>query len=138
MNIYQYTAINNPNGAREIVESYGIRADKKGLSQQLASVVARNGQDALNKVAMIHPDLSLFQQQIDMFKEKIKKEHEDKSSNSNSNSNFWNMDGQMIKQEITALKDHVSNANGSEKGGDHKLLIIGGILVIGLAIIFKK
>jgi hypothetical protein len=136
MNIYQYTAINNPNGAREIVESYGIRADKKGLSQQLASVVARNGQDALNKVAMIHPDLGLFQQQIDMFKEKIKKEHEDKSSNSNSN--FWNMDGQMIKQEISDLKNNVSNANGNEKGGDHKLLIIGGILVIGLAIVFKK
>jgi hypothetical protein len=135
MNIYQYTAINNPNGAREVVESYGIRADRKQLGKQLAAVVARNGEDALNKVASVHPDLPLFQKQIDNFKEKFKKSFE---AEKESKSNFSNMDGQMIKQEITQLKDHVSNASGNDKDASHKLLIIGGILVIGLAIIFKN
>jgi hypothetical protein len=134
MNIYQYTAINNPNGAREVVESYGLRADRKNLGKQLALVVAKNGEEALSKVASVHPDLPLFQKQIDNFKEKYKKEFESKEDKSN----FSNMDGQMIKQEITRLNDNVSNASGSDKDASHKLLIIGGILVIGLAIIFKK
>ena len=43
----------------------------------------------------------------------------------------------MIKHEITRLNDSMSNASG-DKENSHKLLIIGGILVIGLAIIFKK
>lgn len=133
MNIYQYTAINNPNGAREVVESYGLRADRKNLSKQLALVVAKNGEEALSKVASVHPDLPLFQKQIDTFKEKYKKEFESKEDKSN----FSNMDGQMIKHEITRLNDSMSNASG-DKEGSHKLLIIGGILVIGLAIIFKN
>jgi hypothetical protein len=133
MNIYQYTAINNPNGAREVVESYGLRADRKNLSKQLALVVAKNGEEALSKVASVHPDLPLFQKQIDTFKEKYKKEFESKEDKSN----FSNMDGQMIKHEITRLNDSMSNVSG-DKEGSHKLLIIGGILVIGLAIIFKN
>jgi hypothetical protein len=133
MNIYQYTAINNPNGAREVVESYGLRADRKNLGKQLALCVAKNGDEALSKVASVHPDLPLFQKQIDTFKEKYKKEFESKDDKSN----FSNMDGQMIKHEITRLNDSMSNASG-DKENSHKLLIIGGILVIGLAIIFKK
>ena len=101
MNIYQYTAINNPNGAREVVESYGLRADRKNLGKQLALCVAKNGADALNRVASVHPDLPLFQKQIDTFKEKYKKEFESKDDKSN----FSNMDGQMIKHEITRLND---------------------------------
>jgi hypothetical protein len=135
MNIYQYTAINNPNGARAVIESYNLRPENKKLSRQLAYVVLKNGEEALNKVASIHPDLGLFQKQIDDYKEKIKKDCEDKTSS------FSSADGQSIKAEITSLKDSV---NGSKQvapdGGKSKaeLLIIGGIIVIGLAIIFKK
>jgi len=133
MNIYQYTAINNPNGAREVVESYGIRANKKLLPKQLAFVVAKNGEEALDKVAMIHPDLSLFQRQIDSFKDKVKKEHEEKS-------NFLNANGQQIKEEIKSLKDSFHNADaGQDKGkSKYELLIIGGIIVLGLAVILRN
>lgn len=131
MNIYQYTAINNPNGAREVVESYGIRANKKVLSKQLAHVVAKHGEEALDKVAMIHPDLPLFQRQIDTFKDKVKKEHEEKS-------NFLNADGQQIKEEIKSLKDSVNNPKEDNSKNKYELLMIGGILVLGLAIIFRN
>jgi septal ring factor EnvC (AmiA/AmiB activator) len=131
MNIYQYTAINNPNGAREVVESYGIRANKKLLPKQLAFVVAKNGEEALDKVAMIHPDLSLFQRQIDSFKDKVKKEHEEKS-------NFLNADGQQIKDEIKSLKDSVSSKKEDNGKSKYELLIIGGIIVLGLAVILRN
>jgi len=133
MNLYQYTAINNPNGSREVVESFGIRADRKKLPRQLAYIVSKHGQDGLDKVSSIHPDISLFQKQIDDFKEKIKKDCEEKTSN-----NFSNADGQSIKNEISSLKDSVNNPREDGSKSKSELLIIGGILVIGLAIIFKK
>ena len=131
MNIYQYTAINNPNGARQVVESYGIRADRKLLPKQLAFVVAKNGEDALNKVASIHPDLPLFQKQIDGFKDKYKKDSEEKS-------NFSNANGQQIKDEIKSLKDSVTAPKEDTGKGKYELLIIGGIIVLGLAIVFRN
>lgn len=133
MNIYQYTALNNPNGARQVVESYSIRPDRKTLPKQLAYVVAKHGEEALSKVASIHPDLPLFQRQIDNFKEKIKKEHEEKS-------NFSNANGQQIKDEIRSMKDSFNNADGDKDKSKtrHELLIIGGIIILGLAIIFKN
>ena len=139
MNLYQYTATHNPNGSREIVESYGIRADRKMLPKQLASVVARHGQEALDKVTNAHPDLPLFQKKLDNFYIQIKKQFED---NKNEPKNtFSNIDGQALKSEISSLKDSFHNATGSQSNNassKHELLIIGGILVIGLAIIFKN
>jgi hypothetical protein len=131
MNIYQYTAINNPNGARQVVESYGIRADRKLLPKQLAFVVAKNGEEALSKVASIHPDLPLFQKQIDGFKDKYKKDSEEKS-------NFSNANGQQIKDEIKSLKDSVTAPKEDNGKGKYELLIIGGIIVLGLAIVFRN
>jgi hypothetical protein len=133
MNIYQYTALNNPNGARQVVESYSIRADKKLLPKQLAFVVAKHGEEALSRVASIHPDLALFQKQIDGFKEKYKKESEEKS-------NFSNANGQQIKDEISKLKDTFHNADGDKDKGKQKyeLLIIGGVIILGLAIVFRN
>lgn len=131
MNIYQYTALNNPNGARQVVESYSIRADRKLLPKQLAFVVAKHGEEALSKVASIHPDLGLFQKQIDGFKEKYRKESEEKS-------NFLNANGQQIKDEIKSLKDSVSNPKENDGKAKYELLIIGGIIVLGLAIVFRK
>ena len=131
MNIYQYTALNNPNGARQVVESYSIRADRKLLPKQLAFIVAKHGDEALSKVASIHPDLSLFQKQIDGFKEKYKKESEEKSDFSNAN-------GQQIKDEIKSLKDSVNTPKEDNGKGKYELLIIGGIIVLGLAIVFRN
>lgn len=134
MNIYQYVAINNPNGARSIVEEYGVRANRQKLGKQLAYVVAKNGNEALDKVASIHPDLPLFQKQIDDFKEKIKKDCDSKS-----NSNFLNADGQQIKAEISSLKETVNNSRPSDDGKSKvELLIIGGVIVFGLALILRK
>lgn len=143
MNIYQYTALNNPDGSMKVVESYGIQAlrNPKQLGKQLAMIVAKNGDEALNKVASIHPDLPLFQKQIDDFKAKIKKESE-----SNSMNNFSNfVDGQSLKNDISSIKDKMYSADGSSTANieaSHRtkseLLIIGGVIVIGLAIIFKN
>jgi hypothetical protein len=134
MNIYQYTALNNPNGARQVVESYSIRADRKLLPKQLAFVVAKHGEEALSKVASIHPDLALFQKQIDGFKEKYKKEGEEKS-------NFSNANGQQIKDEISKLKDSFHNVDGNKNDNaktKYELLIIGGVIILGLAIVFRN
>jgi LPXTG-motif cell wall-anchored protein len=134
MNVYQYTALNNPQGSTNMVESYGIRAIRhpKHLAKQLALVVAKHRDSALGKLAEIHPDVPLFQKQIDDFKVKIKSESE---KNNSSFSNF--IDGQTIKSDIASLQDKVSTTPETGKSKT-ELLIIGGVIVIGLAIIFKK
>lgn len=134
MNVYQYTALNNPQGSTDMVESYGIRAIRhpKHLAKQLALVVAKHRDSALGKLAEIHPDVPLFQKQIDDFKVKIKSESE---KNNSSFSNF--IDGQTIKSDIASLQDKVSPTPETGKSKT-ELLIIGGVIVIGLAIIFKK
>lgn len=134
MNVYQYTALNNPQGSTDMVESYGIRAIRhpKHLAKQLALVVAKHRDSALGKLAEIHPDVPLFQKQIDDFKVKIKSESE---KNNSSFSNF--IDGQTIKSDIASLQDKVSTTPETGKSKT-ELLIIGGVIVIGLAIIFKK
>jgi hypothetical protein len=136
MNVYQYTALNNPHGSTEMVESYGIKAIRhpKHLAKQLALVVAKHRDSALGKLAEIHPDVPLFQKQIDDFKVKIKSEHD--NNNNSSFSNF--IDGQTIKSDIASLKDKVSTPTTDNGKNEIKLLMIGGIIVIGLAIIFKK
>jgi hypothetical protein len=135
MNLYQYTATRNPMGSKAVVESYGLRADRKSLGKQLASIVARHGDKGLKSVSDIHPDLPLFQKQIDDFKSKIKEDHEGSKS-----SGFSNIDGQTIKNDISALKDKVSSKVSDEAEGKSKieLLIIGGVIVVALAIILKK
>ena len=73
MNIYQYTALNNPNGARQVVESYSIRADRKLLPKQLAFIVAKHGEEALSRVASIHPDLPCFKNKLTVLRKNITK-----------------------------------------------------------------
>lgn len=135
MNVYQYTALNNPSGSTEMVESFGIKAIRhpKHLAKQLALVVAKHRDSALGKLAEIHPDVPLFQKQIDDFKVKIKSENE---KNNSSFSNF--IDGQTIKSDIASLKETVANPTPETGKSKTELLIIGGVIVIGLAIIFKK
>lgn len=138
MNVYEYVAVNNPYGAKSVIEDYGMKAvpNNKVLAKQLAALVSKYKDDALNKIAHIHPDLPLFQAQFDELKARYENDSKQKDV-----SHFANIDGQTIKSDIASIKDRISMSN--DKGVDHskhrqELLIIGAIMVIGLAIIFKK
>ena len=135
MNVYQYTALKNPQGSFELLTSNGIRAHQnpKVMAKQLAQMVRSGRESAIRQLADIHPDLSLFQGILDGYKEKYKKE-----CLSKRDSEYANANGQAIKSEMANLQGEVKQDTNSPNDKSKDLLIMGGIIVLGLALILKK
>lgn len=59
--MYEYVAINNPQGALALLNSYGLRIrDQRNLGASLRKLVAQEGEPALRKIAELHPDKELL------------------------------------------------------------------------------
>lgn len=131
MNIYQYVAFNRPIDSATILGNAGIRPsrDKRELSKQLYMFVQNGGEKAWMQIARIHPDLPLFEK---LNENALKFEKENMKTKEYSNacgcSNFSNTDGQSMKNEIASKLE----SNRSE------ILIVGGVVLLGLALILKK
>jgi len=123
ISIYEYTAFNDRYGASDIVRSYGVQPSNNPLelSQQLAFCVSKGGKEALDKVAKIHPDFNLI-------KSKVKESEPEKPTHSNACgcNSFSGVDGQNAKAEV---KSRLTDKT--------ELLITGGIVLIGLAMVLK-
>lgn len=134
MNVYEYTALNNRLGANAVVQDYGMQPANtpQELAQQLAHCVNQGGENALMKVASVHPDVDLFQQGID----NIKKGYEEDKKTLEQQM-FFRADGQSIKNEVSEIRSAISG--NDQKGTSTKdLLVIGIIGIAALAIIMKK
>lgn len=138
MNYYHYLALENPNGVASILSEYGIKPSKNvhQLVKQLTHCVNRNGEDCLYKTTLIHPDRELL---LDAFKAEIEKEKpkEKEVSNACGCSNFSNANanGQDIKKVVENIG--FSNAIG-DTNKKTELLIVGGVVLIALALILNK
>lgn len=57
MNVYKYVAESNPNGAIQIINSFGYDVTSKAdLGRSLSELVAEEGEPAFKKVMDNHPD----------------------------------------------------------------------------------
>lgn len=126
MNVYQYVATNNPSGASQVVSHYGMKPDRKHLAKQLASAIGRDRENGLKFLSSIHPDLPLFQKHVDDIKDKWKNDFEKKEKEI-----FTNFLGSDKNKET---KVEVKEESKSKQ----ELMIIGGVVILALAIIFKK
>lgn len=136
MNIYQYTALKNPKGSAQVLESYGIRSagDPRIVSQQLAFCVAKKGQEALDKIAQVHPDYFLVESRVKQTIPATVVVEEKKETQSNAcgcsscsgHSNFSNANGQSIKADVTGRLSTTQD-----------IMITGGLVLIGLVIVLK-
>lgn len=138
MNYYHYLALENPSGVASILSEYGIKPARniKQLSKQLTQCVNRHGEDCLYKTTLIHPDRELM---LDAFKVEIEKEKPKKEEVSNacgcSNFSNANANGQEIKKVVENIG--FSNATG-DPSKKTELLIVGGVVLIALALILNK
>jgi len=114
--IYDYLATNVPSDAFEVIRQ-GRNMTKprssEELSAQIRKYVTDNGEMALLDLAQIHPDREL----IEAISIKIPE--------TQKNDNFSNLSGNVASTD----KDYVNST---------KLLMIGGFILIGLAIIMTK
>jgi hypothetical protein len=126
MTLYEYIAVNNPRGASGLIASYGGRPEQHpvALSKQLAYSVYKGGQDALDKLAEIHPDRDLIAQSIQSSEPEMKS-HSNACGCSSCNG-YSNVDGQNSKSEVSNRINDKS-----------ELLITGGIILIAIAMVLK-
>jgi hypothetical protein len=143
MTIFDYIAYSNPLGAKQVLDSFGMRATRKPeiLARQLANCVNQHKAEAMFRIAAIHPDRELI---TEFNAHNQPKEIETKSSNDKEEvSLFSSAEGQAIKSAVEDLKrnQEISNQVGGSrepKSEKSELLIIGAIALVGLALVLKK
>ena len=137
--IYDYVASKNPKGAAKVISSFGmnpVRTNARELGKQLGYCAKRNGGEVLRRIVLIHPDRQLFDFERKQIEEKKEKEMSNASgcgcSNATGNEPTV-IGGSDLEKEMLKL-----NSEKDSKLLTQNNLVIGGIIVLGLAIIMKK
>ena len=137
MTIYDYCAYKNPQGAAKVISSFGmqpVRTNPKDLGRQLAFCAKRNGGEALRRIILIHPDRELFEFE----RKQLAKKEELKSNASGCGcSNANGEEKPTASETVEVEKIRASNEKESKLLSQNNL-VIGGMIVLGLAIIMKK
>jgi hypothetical protein len=130
MNLYQRIALANPQGAREVIKSYGYDIRTSNLPQALRMLVGAEGENALRSIVNIHPDKEIIlecfaKNDIDMTKA-TKHDHDDcgcnKTKSQPMESSYLNAVGNVTEaQKQTQLTN--------------TFLIVSAIMVLGALII---
>jgi hypothetical protein len=119
--IYEYIATNVPSDAHFVINKYGGSYKRarnvKELEAQLKDFVKKNGKQGLLALAEIHPDKELVLLV-------------DTKANFN--------DSEQLPKFSNATGDSVITKTDNEQLTYSKILILGGFLLLGIAIITKK
>ena len=118
ISIYEYYAHNCPADSYNLISkngNYRRPQSARELESQLKDYVNKNGESGLVELAKIHPDTELVKSVCDCQKHKHREEK----------------------------KENFSNANGitdsqSEQISLAKMMIFGGFVLVGIALIMKK
>lgn len=128
--VYDYVAMNNPQGAKQICEAFGYRVtNPKNMSQNLKTLVNNEGEEAIRMIMDFHPDKEII---LDFFS-KPKKEQKTTSCGCQNKDNT-----------VRAIEQYL-NANGRQENSEARALatntntiIFASALVLAVAIIFKN
>lgn len=140
MNVYKYVAESNPNGAVQIINSFGYDVTSKAdLGKSLSELVAEVGEPAFKKVMDNHPDKDVI---LELYaSEDTKEKHKDCGCDTCRNRS-------MINDHLQYL-----NVTGSGKFADEKsssstnthllanqtnVILVVSALFIATALILKK
>jgi|DEB0MinimDraft_10_1074344.scaffolds.fasta_scaffold20694_2 hypothetical protein len=148
MNLYQYVAYKNPEGAKRVINSYGEKAIRQPdiLAKQLAEKVNKHGKEALYRITSVHPDLKLISDYHEVNAPKVEEKKEDKPCTCGKN-DYSSADGaeaSEVKKVVEDIKrkqeiDSVASASQkTEKSDRTELMIIGAVALIGLALVTRN
>jgi hypothetical protein len=119
--IYEYYANNCPSESFDLLSkegNYQRPNTPQELEGQLKDYVNKNGELGLLKLAEIHPDKELVTMVCDCKKSKSVVEKKENFSNANGNSNISDSQSEQINLA--------------------KMMIFGGFILVGIALIMKK
>lgn len=132
MTVYDYVADNNPQGAKNLCESFGYRVtDPSQMSQNLKTLVNNEGEEAVKMIMDLHPDKDII---LEMFNSQSKQDSSKTPCNCGSD-----------KKSTEKMLEQYLNANGKQDNSEAKALatntntiIFASALVLAVAIIFKN
>jgi F420-0:gamma-glutamyl ligase len=141
MTIYDYCAHKNPQGTAKVIASYGmrpVRSNPRDLSNQIKYCAKKHGGDVLKKLVLVHPDRELFEFE----RKQMIKSNASGCGCSNADGDNSNKAEQLVSpsppsEVVEVEKIRASNEKESKLLSQNNL-IIGGIIVLGLALIMKK
>lgn len=117
--IYEYYAHNCPADSYNVISkdgNYKRPQSAEELEGQLKDYVNKNGEKGLLALAKVHPDTELVKMVCDCHKNKTEKK--ENFSNANGNSNIPDSQAEQISLA--------------------KMMIFGGFVLVGIALIMKK
>jgi|TARA_R110001599_G_scaffold171331_4_gene361949 hypothetical protein len=127
--IYDYLASRVPADAYFVLSKFGKyrRArDERELAYQLRDFVRTFGEKGLNELAQIHPDRKLLEIHCSSCKKKSEMKRE----------RMYNF---IEQKDIMEYNNASGNKNvPTEKDSNSKMLILGGFILMGIALIVKK
>lgn len=134
IDVFNYCAYHNNTGSKALVASYGIRPSQshKELAKQLAFCMTKDREGMKKKMADIHPDKDLFEAR------EIEIRNEMDSKLKEKEAQFQNMNGSALKSEVAHFMNASGPTDSDQSRKTHEILMIGGIIIISLAIIMKK
>tara|TARA_R110000787_G_scaffold44415_9_gene109032 strand:- start:448 stop:885 length:438 start_codon:yes stop_codon:yes gene_type:complete len=143
MTIYHYIAYKNPNGAKNVLNSFGEKAIRKPeiLAEQLANTVRKHGKEALFRIASVHPDLKLVSEYNKVATKNDEPKEKPCSCDKEKESLFSSAEGQDIKKSVELLtqkQNQIDNSPKEQKSDSKELMIVGAVVVIALALVMKK
>ena len=137
MNIYEYIARSNPQGARMVIQQFGYRiTDNKRMGDNLRMLVAQEGEPALREIVKLHPDKDLILEVFNGNKEENKEEKP--CGCSEKKENFLGADSTLSSAVLTNNQQQNNASDSTKLAMQTNSMIIGATIIIAIALIVNK
>jgi hypothetical protein len=142
MNVFRYVAESNPNGAVQIINSFGYDVTSTSdLGKSLSELVAEVGEPAFKKVMDNHPDKDVI---LELYGSDNTKDKEDKSCGCDTCRNKYRAVEHLQYLNATGSgkfadeKSSSSNTNTHLLANQTNVILVVSALFIATALILKK
>ncbi len=142
MNVFKYVAESNPNGAVQIINSFGYDVkNTSDLGKSLSELVAEVGEPAFKKVMDNHPDKDVI---LELYGSDNTKDKEEKSCGCDSCQNKHKNTEHLNYLNATGNGTFADEKSGSSSTNTHLLanqtnvILVVSALFIATALILKK
>ena len=133
--LYNYIAANKPNEAKKLLAGRGFDASSvdtvEVLGGGLANLVSEQGESALRDILSIHPDKEAIIQEFSPEPTSVTTKSEGGCKGCKGANNA-------LDSYIEKLKPPVGGSGSSDSMQHGNLLLIGGIIILAVAIIVTK